>query len=157
MRSMKTAKPRSKAAKSKAPKVPKAARKMLSKSKPGGAKVKAPKLAKRKTAKLKTGLLSKAVKKLAKQIPAAIDEAVKKAAVSITSGRKREPGGDSERGFYLRLGDEKQGPINKALVKAAAEEAKMSMNAYATAAVMFVVENGMPAMPPKEEAAAATA
>lgn len=122
---MKIAKPRSKAAKSKAPKVPKAARKMLSKSKPGGAKVKAPKLAKRKT--------GSAEKRM---------NVEKKPPVAINS-RKREPGGDSERGFYLRLGDPTQGPKNKAKVHAAAETFGISMNEFAATATMKFVEAGL--------------
>lgn len=124
---MKTAKLRSekksKTAKAKTPKVPKAKR--MSKPKPGGAKLKAPKLAKHKT--------GSAEKRM---------NVEKKPPVAINS-RKREPGGDSERGFYLRLGDPTQGPKNKAKVHAAAKTFGISMNEFAATATMKFVEAGL--------------
>ena len=63
--------------------------------------------------------------------------------VSIASGRKREPGGDSDRGFYLRLGDEANGPANKAKVKAAADKLGIPMNKFAAAATMRFVDSGL--------------
>jgi hypothetical protein len=61
----------------------------------------------------------------------------------INAKRKREPGGDSDRGFYLRLGDKHSGPANKKLVEAAAEKLGIAMNKFAAAASMLFVAAGL--------------
>jgi hypothetical protein len=61
----------------------------------------------------------------------------------INAKRKREPGGDSDRGFYLRLGDKHSGPANKKLVEAATGKLGIAMNKFAAAATMFFVAVGL--------------
>lgn len=62
--------------------------------------------------------------------------------------RDRRKGGDSDRGFYLRLGNEAEGPANKAKVKAAADKLGIPMNKFAAFAAMRFVESGVdPALP----------
>jgi hypothetical protein len=65
-----------------------------------------------------------------------------KSTLSVISGGPRS--GDSDRGFYLRFGTEKDGlgPSLKAAVKATSEKAGVSMNEFAAAATLYWVEMG---------------